>query len=100
MIFAIRNDGINSGKHSPRLSGLVIRFFRQELLTQRAGADKMGQQAKVPCLVTDATGNDGRMNAEALRQFHDSQRRWLVLYLARTAFSFLFKPSLTEIVVR
>ena len=78
----------------------LLNILLQKLLPQRAGADKMGQQAKVPCLVTDATGNDGRMNAEALRQFHDSQRRWLVLYLARTAFSFLFKPSLTEIVVR
>ena len=44
-----------------------IKFrLSQKLFTYRAGADKMGQQAKVPCLVSDTTGDDCRMNAEAL----------------------------------
>ena len=60
----------------------------QKLFTYRAGADKMRQQAKGPYLVSDATSNDGRMNAEALRQFHDSQRCLVVFYLARIPYVF------------
>ena len=98
MIFVIRNDGINSGNHSPRLSGLVIPFFLQKLLMQCAGSNKMGEEVKVPCLVSDATGNDVRMNAEALRWLDNGQRRWVVLYLARIPYVFGNEPILAPFI--
>src|SRR3954469_19853371 len=54
----------------------------------------MGEQAKVPCFVSDAAGNDGWMNSEALRKFHDGQWRWVVLYLARVPCVFWDEPIL------
>src|SRR5918992_4906589 len=54
----------------------------------------MGQQTKIPFLVSDATGNDGRMNSEPLRKLHDAQRRWVVLYLARIPYVLWNKPIL------
>src|SRR5262249_688376 len=44
---------------------------------------KVGQQAKIPRLMSDAPGDNRRVNAQPLRQLHHRERGRLVLHTAR-----------------
>src|SRR5262245_34478778 len=80
---SIANSSLGSWHWRVMPSGLLMVLRLDKVSSYFARSHEVRQQAKIPCLVPDTSGDNRRMNAEPLRQLHD--RKWgrMVLHTTR-----------------